>query len=77
MKAITRRTVDCIRACGRTNLIQALSATLAGRTRLALFHRQVAALSRHDARQLALTGNASRKIQFRRQPLDATACKDG
>ena len=77
MKPVTRRAVDSIRACGRLNLIQALSATLAGRPSLALYHRKVSALCRHDARQLALTGSAGRKISYRRQPLDAIACKDG
>ncbi len=55
MKPVTRRAVDSLRACGRLNLIQALSATLAGRPFLARHHRKVSALCRHDARLLKTT----------------------
>lgn len=51
-----RSAVDSLRACGKMNLIQALSATIAGRPRMARYHRNVATFCIQDARLLATTG---------------------
>jgi hypothetical protein len=51
------RAVDSIRACGRMNLIQALSATLAGQHRLAAHHRRVAMQCRAEAWELRRTAS--------------------
>ena len=55
MTSACRRAVRSLRACERLNLIQALSATLHGRRRMADFHRRIAAFCRRDARALATT----------------------
>lgn len=61
MTATCRRAVTSIQSCGRRNLIQALSATLAGRPRLAAYHRGVASQCRADARTLSSTAHERRQ----------------
>jgi len=55
MTLTCRRAIDSIRECGRLNLIQALAATLAGRPRMAAYHRKVAQECRDDAHALQIT----------------------
>lgn len=55
MTPTCRKAIRSLRSCERLNLIQALQATLCDRDRIAIYHRQVAASSRRDARLLQLT----------------------
>lgn len=55
MTATCAKAVRSLRACARLELIRALSATLAGRPRMSVYHRGIAMQCRADARSLVLT----------------------